>query len=133
MEGRGQVKGRRHCPKRRKKRRAAGASKSQWRRHVSSRGRRCSRRPPAQERGGGGPSVQEGEHQIHSVARWQRVSARAYIRAGRGKFPNLLKMPSWMSNCWTMIFLDLPKKQGCQVEMESCWRCSNPSISHSQW
>jgi hypothetical protein len=31
-----------------------------------------------------------------------------------------------LPNCWRVIFLVLPKLDGCQVDLPNCWSCSNP-------
>jgi hypothetical protein len=51
-------------------------------------------------------------------------SARKYA-CGSERFAKLLNLPSWMSNCWSIIFSVLLKIDGCQVDLANSWRYSS--------
>ena len=57
--------------------------------------------------------------------RCQVLPERVYLRVEGVRFVKFLNLPRWMLNCWRLFFLDLPKKDGCQVEMPNSWRCSS--------
>jgi tryptophan-rich sensory protein len=56
--------------------------------------------------------------------RWQPRSARAYMRVGRWVLPSFYFCQVVLPNCWSPIFLILPKLDRWQVEMPNCWSCS---------
>ena len=49
---------------------------------------------------------------------------RVYLRVEGMRFAKFINLPRWMPNFWSLLFFDLPKKDGYRVEMANSWRCS---------